>query len=140
MIMDGLGCHHDDMLLTECDARNIYVIFLAPHSSDQCQPLDLVTFALLKRYFSQFIFSYLRTEQSHKMIQIMGAWYQATAPHQVISEWFLMGVIPFRGQDGQKYVRIDRTKARSVRGCTEGLPQMPPFGLGGSKRIRLPRA
>jgi hypothetical protein len=52
VIMGSLGCHYDTFL-TECDARSIYVIFLAPHSRDQCQSLDLVTFALLKRYFSQ---------------------------------------------------------------------------------------
>jgi hypothetical protein len=86
--MDGLWCHHDDKFLTERDARNIYVIFLAPHSRNQCQALDLVTFALLKRHFSQFTFNYLPTEQSNKVIKMMGAWYQATVPHQVISAWW----------------------------------------------------
>jgi hypothetical protein len=140
LVMDGLGCHHTDRFLEECQDRNIYVIFLAPHSSDQCQPLDLVTFALLKRYFSQFTFDRLPSAQSNKIIKMMGAWYQATAPHQVISAWLSMGVVPFRGEDGEKYIGVDRANARAVRGWTTGAPQLLPFGAPGRRRVRLSRA
>jgi hypothetical protein len=118
LILDGLGCHHNHEFLEECEERNIYVLFLVPHSSDQCQPLDLVTFSLLKRYFTQFAFDSLPTAQSNKIIKMMGAWYQATAPHQVISAWLSMGVVPYRGVDGQKYASVQREKARRVRGWT----------------------
>jgi hypothetical protein len=100
LILDGLGSHHSPEFLQECEQRNIYTLFLVRHSSDQTQPLDLVRFSLLKRSFGQYTFDILPTAQSNKIVKIMGAWYQATAPHQVVSAWILMGLVPFRGKDG----------------------------------------
>jgi hypothetical protein len=40
-----------------------------------------------------------------------------------------MGVIPFRGGDGKKYIEIDRKKTTSVRGWTTGAPQLYAFGV-----------
>jgi hypothetical protein len=80
LILDGCSSHHQVEFLDECEHHNIYVLFLIPHSSDQCQPLDLVTFGLLKRYFTQFTFDLLPNSQSNKAINMMGAWYQAIVP------------------------------------------------------------
>ena len=46
--MDGLGAPYSQTFIDECNLNGIYKIFMAPYTSDQCQPLDLVTFALLK--------------------------------------------------------------------------------------------
>jgi hypothetical protein len=139
LVLDGPGSHHSDAFLAECEDRNIYVIFLVPHSSDQCQPLDLITFALLKRYFRAFSFDQFETKQTNKVVKMMGAWYQATAPHQVVSAWTSMGIVPVLGPNGQRYVRVDRLRARAVRGWgTE--PPVNPFGQAGLHRIRLATA
>jgi hypothetical protein len=138
LILDGLGSHHSPEFLQECEQRNIYTLFLVPHSSDQMQPLDLVTFLLLKRYFGQYTFDMLPTAQSNKIVKIMGAWYQATAPHQVVSAWISMGLVPFRGKDGVVYLQMDRARARNIRGWRAGPPQPVSFGPSGRRRIRLP--
>jgi hypothetical protein len=44
LILDGCRSHHPVEFLTECERRNISVLFLVPHSSYQCQPLDLIPF------------------------------------------------------------------------------------------------
>jgi hypothetical protein len=46
------------------------------------------------------MFHELKSDQSNKVMKMMGAWYQATAPHQAIATWLSMGLIPFRGDDG----------------------------------------
>jgi hypothetical protein len=138
LILDGLGSHHSEAFLEECEHRNIYVIFLVLHSSDQVQPLDLVTFGLLKHYFGQFTFNFLPTAQSNKVVKMMGAWYQATALHQIVAAWMSMGLIPFRGDDGIAYLRLDRSPARNVRGWVHGPPQPVSFGAAGRQRVRLP--
>jgi hypothetical protein len=51
LLMDGLGSHHTDRFLAECKARQIDVLFLIPHASNQIRPLDLLTFALMKQGF-----------------------------------------------------------------------------------------
>ena len=38
---------YSQTFIDECNLNGIYKIFMAPYTSDQCQPLDLVTFALL---------------------------------------------------------------------------------------------
>jgi hypothetical protein len=36
LILDGLGSHHNEIFIHECELQHIFVIFLAPHTSDQC--------------------------------------------------------------------------------------------------------
>jgi hypothetical protein len=52
LILDDLTAHHTKAFFSEARDRNIYPIFLVPHSSDQCQPLDWVIFGIMKRLMS----------------------------------------------------------------------------------------
>jgi hypothetical protein len=140
LISDGYSSHHPVEFLDECEHRNTYILFLIPHSTDQCQPLDLVTVSLLKRYFAQFTFDLLPSSQSNKVIKTMAAWYQATAPHQIVAAWLSMGLVPFRGDDSLIYLRVDHGRARAVRGWGQDHPEIAPIGPAGQRQIRLPRA
>jgi hypothetical protein len=55
--MDGLEAHHTEKFLQDCRERGIEVVFLVVHTSDQTQPLNLVTSALLKQRYSASRFS-----------------------------------------------------------------------------------
>jgi hypothetical protein len=57
--LDGLGSHHTDQFLAACADRGIDVLFLVPHSSDQIQPVEVLTFASMKKPFSGSRFSRL---------------------------------------------------------------------------------
>jgi hypothetical protein len=72
LLLDGLGSHHADDFLAACAQRDIDVLFLVAHSSNQTQPLDLVTFALMKRQFSGSSFSRLANAQSNQLVQVLG--------------------------------------------------------------------
>jgi hypothetical protein len=138
LIMDGCSAHTTEAFETEAEARNIKIIFLVPHSSDQTQPLDLVTFSLMKRYYSSQTFDHLPSKQSNQVVKMMGSWIQATPPHLVVSAFMAMGMVPFKGRDGKNYMRIDRSKICRVRGWTGGEPPVVNLGQDANRRIRLP--
>jgi hypothetical protein len=74
LLLDGLGSHHTDEFLQTCAGQDIDVLFLVPNSSDQTPPLDVLTFALMKRNFSRSRFSRLENPQSNQLVRILGAW------------------------------------------------------------------
>jgi hypothetical protein len=73
LLLDRLGSHHTKKFLSDCRDRRIDVIFLAPHSSHEAQPFDLITFALLKQGFYSSKFNLLATPQSNNVVRILGA-------------------------------------------------------------------
>jgi hypothetical protein len=73
LLLDRLGFHHTDEFLQICAGQDIDVLFLVPHSSDQTQQLDVLTFALVKRHFSGSRFSRLENPQSNRLVRILGA-------------------------------------------------------------------
>jgi hypothetical protein len=113
LLMDGLGAHHTDEFLQECEARNIDVVFLVPHSSHQTQPLDVLTFALLKQRFSNSKFERLANAQSNKIVKILGAWFAASAPHHNVEAFMGIGLIP-RADGDRYYLEVHPEKARRV--------------------------
>jgi hypothetical protein len=58
--------------------------------SDQPQPFELVTFALLRQRSSASKFSPLTSPQSNNVVRILEAWFAASAPHHNV-EAFLNG-------------------------------------------------
>jgi hypothetical protein len=136
LLIDGLGAHHTESFIEEASNRNITCLFFVPHTSDQCQPLDLVTFSLHKRFFSQMRFEHMKTAQSNKVIKILGSWFQATAPHHNVSAFMAMGLMPYRTQEGI-FLKVDRTKATKVRDYLHPQPPLISFGTDGESRSRL---
>lgn len=123
LIMDGLGAHHSETFLSECREHNIKVKFLVPHSSDQTQPLDLVTFGILKRSLNRSAINAAITIQANQVIKMMGAWYQATPPHLVIRAFNAMGLKQaFNFQMRQLTYSVDRAMATRVRELVNSAP------------------
>jgi hypothetical protein len=73
LLLDGLGCHQAPEFLRACEREQIRILPSPPHSSDQLQPLDLLTFALLKHRFSSSRFNRCESAQSNKIIRMLGA-------------------------------------------------------------------
>jgi hypothetical protein len=106
--LDGLGSHHTDEFLQTCAGQDIDVLFLVPHSSDQTQPLDVLTFALMKRQSSE-----------------RGAWRESSAPHHNIEAFLRIALVLFEEplRSEEDYLRVQREAARCVRrwlGLEEG--------------------
>jgi hypothetical protein len=117
LLLDGLGSHHTDEFLQTCASQDIDVLFLVLHSSDQTQPLDVLTFALMKRHFSGSRFSGLENPQSSRLVRILGAWSASSAPYHNIEAFLRIGLVPFDEplRSGDYYLRLQREAARCVR-------------------------
>jgi hypothetical protein len=125
LLLDGLGSHHTDEFLQTCAGQDIDVLFLVPHSSDQTQPLDVLTFALMKRHFSGSRSSRLENPQSNRPVRILGAWSESNAPHHNIEGFVVIGLVPLEepSRSGEYYLRVQCEAARCVRrwpGMEEG--------------------
>jgi hypothetical protein len=91
LVIDRLGSHHSDKFLRDGTGRDIKVIFLIPHTSDQVQPLDLLTFALMKHRLSASQFDRPANPQSKTVARILGAWFAASALHHNVETFISMG-------------------------------------------------
>jgi hypothetical protein len=111
LLMDGLGFHHTDRFLAECETRQIDVLFLIPHACGQIQPLYLFTFVLMKQGFSASKFSRLVNPQSNKVVHMLGAWFEVSAPHRNVEAFMNIGLIPDE-RDGRFSLRVVPGKAR----------------------------
>jgi hypothetical protein len=135
LILDGLSSHHSAAFREACSERNIILRFLIPHTSDQVQPLDLVTFGILKRDYARMGFQLMQSKQSNQIVKMMGAWYQATAPHLVMSAFNAAGFVQFM-RNGEIYMKVDREKAKRIRKWSfEGNNSV--LGDDATKRISL---
>jgi hypothetical protein len=131
LILDGFNAHHIDAFISEAIGQNIYPIILVPHSNDQCQPLDLVASGNMKRFISTAEIRYSLSNQSQKIVNMLGAWHQAMTPHLVVSAFIARGLIIFMCGDGLVYMRA--TQIRSWVG--QGLHPLDVWE-GGNRRIR----
>jgi hypothetical protein len=113
LLLDGLGSHHPDEFLQTCGGQDIDVLFLVPHPSDQPQPLDVLTFTLMKRHFSSSSFSRLENPQSNRLVRILGAWSESNAPHHNIEAFLMIWLVPFEEalRSGEYYLRVQREAA-----------------------------
>jgi hypothetical protein len=114
VLMDRLGSHQTPAFLEQCTGRRIEVLFLFPHSSDETQHLDLLTFALLNQRFAASKFDRLSTWQSNPVVRILGAWFSASAPHHNVEAFMSLGLIPVK-RSGQFFLALHRDQARRVR-------------------------
>jgi hypothetical protein len=142
LLLDGLGSHHTDEFLQTCAGQDIDVLFLVPHSSDQIQPLDVLTFTLMKKHFSDSRFSPLENPQSNRLVRILGASSESAAPHHNIEAFLRIGLVPFEEpwRSGEYYLRVQREAAGCVRrwpGLEEGGDRAP-LQPEGQRRVRLP--
>ena len=92
-ILDGCSCYQSDWFLDECTFQNICVIFIASHSSDQTQPLDLGIFAICKGAQQRIRPNKDLSEQSKQIIKLLGGWQAATTPPNIISAFRAAGII-----------------------------------------------
>lgn len=114
LIMDGCTAHECSYFVEQCKIHNIVLIFLAPHSSDQCQMLDLVIFSAQKRFMKRVHGSDTLSKQTRQLIKILSSWQAATTPDNIISAWKCAGFIPYI-RDGKLYYNVNRIYASQVR-------------------------
>ena len=97
LLLDGFSAHHkcveDDERKKQIDQLNVKVIFLPPHSSNQIQPLDLVTFALQKKWKRNIKVEKNFSYQSQQIIKTYESIIRASSPGYIVSAFKRAGII-----------------------------------------------
>jgi hypothetical protein len=103
LIMDQFSGHRYENLGAQCSDNNIFIKYLVPHTSHLCQPLDLVTFAMLKRHLNANKPRQGRSKQSNKIIKMLHSWQQSIAIDTTISTFSAAGIVSKRGYLNQMF-------------------------------------
>ena len=114
LILDGCTCHATDWFLEECLFRNISVTFLAAHSSDQTQPLDLGIFSVAKAAQQRCRPSMELGQQTKQILKLLYGWHAAVTPPNIIGAFREGGIIS-ELQNGVLVAKVDTRYARRVR-------------------------
>ena len=100
LIMDGFIAHHkcveDSERARILEMNNIIVLFIPPHSSDQIQPLDLITFNLQKLWKSRITLEKSYSYQTKQIVETYNSLYMASAPHFIKSAFERAGILRSR--------------------------------------------
>ena len=126
LIMDGFKGHSKafEEIKDVFDSHNVKVIFIPPHSSDQCQPLDLLGFNLLKLIKNKSYISFEdgTSEQSREIIRIMNALESVSTSALITKAWHAAGIFKKNPQDFSldkdiyiQYHSVDIEKAKKIR-------------------------
>jgi hypothetical protein len=94
LLMDRIRSHPTEQSQAECAARNIELLFLIAHASDQLQPLNPLTFAMMKQTFSTSKFHRMMNPQSNQVVRMLSASFAASVVHHNVEAFMCMGLIP----------------------------------------------
>ena len=96
LIMDGFSAHHkcveDENRKRILEEENIQILFLPPHSSDQVQPLDLVTFNLQKQWKKKAKYNKQYSYQTKQILETYNSLLMASTPHYIKSAFERAGI------------------------------------------------
>jgi hypothetical protein len=95
LLMDGFGAHYTPQFEEQCTLNNVVIRFLIPHSSDQCQPLDAITFASLKMAYATIRCETYESKFNNQIVRIMRAWSTATTADLVVQTFRTVGISPY---------------------------------------------
>jgi hypothetical protein len=112
-------------------------VFFPTASDNSTQPLDLLTFALLKQNFSASRFNQLASPQSNQHVRTLGAWFAASAPHHNAEAFMSVGLIPVE-REGRFFLTVVREQAGTVRGSAAVVQAGRIFPPDARGRFRLP--
>jgi hypothetical protein len=85
LILDGFRGHTNTELLAEMEANGVHLVLLPPHSSHALQPLDLTTFAGLKRLLRSCTAELGLDEQAALIHRIVHVCQDSTTMHKNIA-------------------------------------------------------
>ena len=115
LILDGFGPHDSDTFLNACSEEGIIPLFLAPHSSDQTQPLDIGFFGVQKGKMSRITVPSGLSQQTAQIIRIIDSFRQTSTISNIISAFRGAGIVSSYHPDHGLIPRVARSEAIRVR-------------------------
>ena len=99
-----------------CTENGVIPLPLPPHSSDQCQPLDLGIFHVQKLRSSRMSVDKTLSTQTQQIIRMIDSFRQATTISNVISAFRVAGIKnTYDRRTNMLVPRVDRSEAIKVR-------------------------
>ena len=96
LILDGFSAHYkcidDPTRKANIEKLNIDVVFIPPHSSNQVQPLDLLTFALQKKWKREIKIDKNFSYQSQQIIKTYESVVRASSPRYIVAAFKRAGI------------------------------------------------
>lgn len=114
IILDGCSCHCNDDFLNECIYQNVIPIFLAPHSSDQAQMLDLGIFGVQKMHIPKIKPDKNLSDLTKQVVKIVDSWRAAATPRN-ITQAFKAAGLDFYLENGEILCRVNLYNAVKLR-------------------------
>ena len=116
LILDGFGPHDCDEFLDLCSENGVIVFPLPPHSSDQCQPLDLGIFHVQKSRMQRMTVDTSLCAQTIQIIKMLDSFEQATTVSNVVSVFRAVGILSKYDDESQMLMPyVDKSFAKKVR-------------------------
>ena len=96
LLLDGFSAHHkcieDPVRKANIEKLNIDMVFIPPHSSNQVQPLDLLTFALQKKWKREIKIDKNFSYQSQQIIKTYESVIRASSPRYIVAAFKRAGI------------------------------------------------
>jgi hypothetical protein len=120
LILDGHGSHLTSDFIDFCDCNRILLAIFPPHATHSLQPLDVVLFAPLSKYYSQELDRYLHRSQGLTRVTkrdffevFWPAWGATMKPDLIMKSFQATGVWPMDAE-----VILQRFSNRTSRQAT----------------------
>jgi hypothetical protein len=92
LILDNLRAHKKVLDEMDLNVLKVDVLFLVPHTSDQCQALDLGVFGEQKRLISSIRNEKDKSPLTNQIKKIVSTLWQASSPHRVCAAFRAAGI------------------------------------------------
>ena len=121
LIIDPCNVHASDDFMDQCTFRKIVLVFLAPYSSDQCQPLNLCVFNAQKKFKLDLTGYQELPYHSEKVLESVTSWNASATQPNILKSFELAGFLRIKGNDGKYYYSIKKELATKIRHLINGI-------------------
>jgi hypothetical protein len=114
-LLDGCTCHFSAKITEEAEKNGIIIKLIPPHSSDQCQALDVSMLGLFKNRKMRTRLSIPNLDkQSEEIIKTLTAWQTVATPMNITKTFDRVGIKKMLN-GGNIEIVIDRSHTVKVR-------------------------
>ena len=116
LIIDGFTGHSSDYILDRFTKEGVLPVFLAPHSSDQCQPLDLGIFGPQKKLQPSIPVPAGLSTQTAQLVKMLESFHKVATVRNITSAFRRAGIMSnYNKEKGYSEVTINCNEARKAR-------------------------
>ncbi|KAG7666264.1 uncharacterized protein J8A68_000195 [[Candida] subhashii] len=127
LVLDGHASHTSNDFVCLAKKHKVYPLYIPAHSSHLTQPLDLVVFAKVKKYFKKDVVEKIRTsrrlslEKKEIILSYDDARKRSFTEHSILSAWRRAGLVPYNPSKVLDRPEVIRSPEQEVDTTTEDV-------------------